>query len=620
MPERVLQENEISLNAIRYRITGPVKSALSSIYPDKQVVGDFTRDSQRRASVLAISHTLGGIGVNKMRIPGHVARCWFSTCQLRHNGHLVLPALATQTAASGVSGNFTVGAIGDLGGEIYAPFGLSLRRYNTVADTWTEVATLPATATHALSFRLAGTVYLAFATQGGYTYSSGGVTWTDDTKDTRYLAYWDDRLWGIDRTGQLWFSSAIGTETDDADLPLPDDTVTSLFVGDLPDGGTALYAGTTFGLYVHDAANSTFYKTRVPGSQHPHGGRGALQWRDAIFYPSGAGTTRYGISDQQPTISLMGPDRDDGLPSSYRGSIVQLVDSINDLLAIVDATTAPGALTTFDSDGAMSAAEVISPDTGYSHILGWNGEGWEVKWLSSASQQAITAAYVSYAYNLYRLWWAQNMRVFYMTLPREIVNPNELTTFAYASSATHETPWFSADQIEVDKLALELRVELSGASANETVAVAYGLDYATSYTTLGTISANGVTTYQFPNSTTPNGTAFRSIRFRLTFARGSTNTNTPDVLSLTLNYRKKVPAKYGHQVEVDMTQSYGGRSAKQLRAALVTAVESTTLVEFTFRDDTGNTRNYYVDVVQAGGLESSGLDERGESQLLMVEP
>ena len=620
MPERVLQENEISLNAIRYRIKGPVKSALSSIYPDKQVVGDFTRDSQRRASVLAISHALGGIGVNKMRIPNHVARCWFSTCKLRHNGHLVLPDLATQTAASGVSGNFTVGAIGDLGGEIYAAFGLSLRRYNTVADTWTEVATLPATATHALTFRLAGTVYLAFATQGGYSYSSNGSSWSDDTKDTRYLAYWDDRLWGIDRTGQLWYSTVIGTETDDADLPLPDDTVTSLFVGDLLDGSTALHAGTTFGVYAHDAANSTFHKTRVPGSQHPHGGRGALQWRDAIYYPSGGGITRYGVADQQPAISLMGPDRDDGLPSSYRGSIVQLLDSINDLLAIVDATTAPGAMNTFDSDGAMSAAEVISPDTGYSHILGWNGEGWEVKWLSSASQQAITAAHVSYAYNLYRLWWAQNMRVYYMTLPREIVNPGEITTSTYASSATHETPWFNADQVEVNKLALELRVEVSGASANETVAVAYGLDYATSYTTLGTISANGVTTYQFPNATTPNGTAFRSIRFQLTFARGSTNTNTPDVLSLTFNYRKKVPAKYGHQAEVDLTKSYGGRSAKQLRSTLITAVESTTLVEFTFRDDSGNTRNYYVDVVQADGLESSGLDERGTAPLVMVEP
>jgi hypothetical protein len=315
----------------------------------------------------------------------------------------------------------------------------------------------------------------------------------------------------------------------------------------------------------------------------------------------------------------MGPDRDDGLPSDKRGTIVQLLKTTNELVAIFDATTAPGSLSNYFSGNAMNAADVIGEDVGFSHILGWNGEGWEAKWLGGASAQAISYAYVSNAYSTYRLWWGHNQRVNYMALPRDIVNPNEITTFAYAASADHETPWFNADQLEVDKLITELKVECAGMTSTETATISYGLNYAAGYTALGSITVNGITTYQFPNSTTPIGTTFRAIRFKVALARGSTTTLTPDVLSMTMTYRKKLPAKYGHTVTVDLTREYGGRAPKQQRAALISAFESNPLVTFTFRDDSGLTRNYYVDVVQATGMEHTGLDERGDSTLLLVE-
>jgi hypothetical protein len=58
----------------------------------------------------------------------------------------------------------------------------------------------------------------------------------------------------------------------------------------------------------------------------------------------------------------------------------------------------------------------------------------------------------------------------------------------------------------------------------------------------------------------------------------------------------------------------------ELRSNLVTAIENRQLVEFTFRDDSGGTRNYYVDIASASGLEYTGYDERGQSQILLVEP
>ena len=95
---------------------------------------------------------------------------------------------------------------------------------------------------------------------------------------------------------------------------------------------------------------------------------------------------------------------------------------------------------------------------------------------------------------------------------------------------------------------------------------------------------------------------------------------SPDVISYTLEYRKKLEAKWGHTVEVDLSREYKGNSPKQLRANLLTAIESDTLVEFTYRDDDSSDRNYYVDVVSATGLEATGYDERGSSRISMVEP
>ena len=136
-------------------------------------------------------------------------------------------------------------------------------------------------------------------------------------------------------------------------------------------------------------------------------------------------------------------------------------------------------------------------------------------------------------------------------------------------------------------------------------------------------AASGTYIYTFGSSA---GTVFRAIKFKLTLDRSTATTTglekfeTPDVVSLTLEWRKKIAAKWGHSVEVDLNNEHKGNSPKDLRAALVSAIESKTLVEFTFRDDSGGTRNYYVDVIAAAGIEYTGCDERGATQITVVEP
>lgn len=623
MPAKVVTLNEIIVDGTYLPLLRPVRRVLSSQYPGKVVIGDSSKDSDPTRSVVAWTDWRGGIGINRLAGETDVDRAWWSTCQLRYKGHLVLPPLATKTAA--VSGNTsTIGAIGELGDEIYAAFGTSVRKYNNASDTWgISLATLPAVATDAINVRLGATIYLVFATSGGYTYTSDGAAFTDDTTDTKYMATWNDMLWGIDSGGQLWYALAIGTETNDALLPLPSGYVTDLFVARNAAGDPIIYAMTKAGLFAHDFDNGRFVETELGLPTHPNNGLGSLRWRDAMYVPAGLGIYKYVNGSNSAVISLVGPDRDHGLPAAKRGVIKRLVGSHNELFALVDIVSTGTDLDMLD--GAALGSQItatfgVSIASGYPSILGYDELGWQVKWHLTDTQEQVTYGIVSSAYTEYRLWWGSGTGVYYMDLPQDIINPTEVTTFEYGLSGQHETPWFSAGQTEVTKTALSVIIETEDTSSTETIAVSYALNYdEATYVTLGTISAPGKTEYRLPSTATPEGVAFRSIKFKLLLARGSTNTLSPDATSLTLTYRKKLTARWGFTVDVNLNAEHKGNTPKQMRDAIVDAVEGDTLVEFTYRDDDTGEQNYYVDVVSAAGLERTGNDQRGETTLVLAE-
>ena len=642
----VIDTNEISLNGVYYPVTRPVRSTLASIYPAKVVIGDTTKDDQLRSSIVAWSDWRGGIGINRMEGAADVNRAWFSTCQLRYKNHLVLANLATATStpAHGL-GQAKLGAIATFSNEVYAFWNggegatPSLWRYNNASNTWSEMTTSGITdeVTDSVVFTDAlGASYLVFAhydTNGsGYSYSSNGTSWTTDTKDTQFLVVWDDRLWGISYAGQLWSAASVGNENDDAVLPLPDGSVTGLFIARNAMGVPIIYAATTEGLFAHNADNAMWEATQVAFPVHPDNGKGSVRWRDSVYIPSGNGIYKYINGSNAAVVSVIGPDRDDGMPSNKRGTIRMMAGSHNELLVGVDARTEPSAVVYNAIPRQWQShvgSTVMAGDTGLSTILGYNDMGWEVKWISGTAGERLDTLHVSTGYNAYRAWWGINGAVYFMDLPKDIINPSEVDDFAYATSGVHETPWFNAGQSEVDKLALNLRIECQGLSANETVLVQYATDYTESYTTAVTLNstsmgaAAGTYTYTFGSSA---GTIFRAIKFKLTLSRSTATTtglekyNTPDVISLTLEWRKKLQPKWGHTVEVDLNNTYKGKEPKDLRSALVSAIESTTLVEFTYRDDSGGTRNYYVDVTAAVGMEYTGRDERGSTMISVVEP
>ncbi len=623
MANKVVKKNEVYLNGNYYPITRPVQQVLASIYPAKVTIGDTTRDSQARTSVISWSDFRGGIGVERMEGATDVDRSWFSTCSLRYKRHLVLPAKTTSVSNSNATGE-SLDILQEFNGSLYGIWSdKKVYKYESGSDTFgSALDTLPDIATDALEVRMGGTLYLVIAHTGGYTYTSNASSFTDDTADTKFLAFWNDKLWGISNAGQLWYASTLGSETNDAKLPLPDGHVTDLFVARNASGNPILYAMTKEGLYAHDSTNALWVETQLALPFHNENGKGSIRWRDSVYIPAGLGIYKYINGTNSAVVSVIGPDKDHGLPSDYRGSISKLLGTHNDLIALVDGTLTPSNVDMF----ASGESHVMDDTTGYSTVLGYNEMGWEVKWASSGTDQGkkITAGFVSdvggtlTATNPYRLYWGFDGSLYYQQLQSDVINPTQVVNYNYEDNVDgiHYTPWFSADQVEVDKLALKLKVETADCNSNQTVKIEYATDYVETYTTMGTITSNGITTYTFGSSL---GTTFRSIQFKITLAT-NTKITSPDMISLTLEYRKKLDTKFGWSVNIDINKTYKGNSSKAMRSNILSAIQSNTLLEFTYRDDSSTNRNYYVDITNAQGLEETAYDERGTTQLLLTEP
>jgi hypothetical protein len=486
---------------------------------------------------------------------------------------------------------------------------------------------------------IAGTYTLVVAQGSDVDWTTDGSSWNRNTTDIDYVAFWRELLWGIDATtGILYFTSTLSSGfTADATLRLEAEAATRLFVGPAADGDSALYCATTRGLYVFDSTNSKFRDSGFRVPYHPNNGKGALSWRGNIYYPAGHAVYEY--NPVTGAVRIMGPDMHDGLPSDRRGAITTMVGSHNDLIAGINSAT--GTTTTI---GAFLGTETITQlqvylerDAGYPTILGWAGGdppdeanipatgngGWEVKWPSGSQGDSISALHVSNQYSSYRLWWGSGGRVFYQVIPTDIVNPSQVTTSQYESSGLTETPWFVVPGNQVG-VAMRVFLETRNPTSSETVAVAYARNFVETFTTLGTNSSAGEQAYNFQDSSSNNtGVTFRAIRFRNTLTRGSTNTNTPDVIKLAFAYKRTFTYLKGFRAVLDLTRPFNGLSVKQMREALDTILELAPQFEFFYRDESGEADQvYYVTIVPdqyQGADQTTGRLERGTHVVTVVE-
>jgi hypothetical protein len=623
----VIGKNEILLNSERYQISGPVRKTLVSIAAPRFTIGDTQRGADPRASILTQNDFRGGIGWNRGLDPSTADRVWWSDCQTRFKGHLLLPrkSNAATTQAVGTIKSiteFTVGASTDVyvvhsDNKVY--------KYLNASDAWSSsLKTLSNPTKETIVFRDTTANYMIFARgSSGYTYTTDASTFTDmdasggAARNVEYFTIWHGQLWGIDNEGVLkqWASGPTANPTEKGALPLPNGYVTSLFIYRDAAGTPIIYAGTKVGLWAFDETNNRWEETELRLPFHTNSGKGTVVWRDAVYFPAGNAIYKYQTGSNTAVVSLIGFDRDHGIPEAYAGQVIKLIGTHNDLIAFVNADidTSYTVFATGRQASGMGGASTVVSGTGASAILGFNDVAWEVKW-TGADNTGLEAAHVGSAYNEYRMWFGVGAGLYWTALSPDVINPDEISTFQYDSSGTMETPWFDGGDAAGNKTAISLRAVTSSCSSDVNIQVHYATDFNESYTSLGTVTSNGTTTYDFASGV---GVEFSSIKFKATLT-SNTTLSSPDLNLIELRWREKIPPKFGFSVTIDAAQTFRGQTPKQILDNITTVINTNTLVSFTYKDNDSD-RSYYVDLISASGFEFTGLDERGQLQIQLVE-
>jgi hypothetical protein len=628
MPGRVTEENQIRINDVLFKTSGKVREFLASTPPGKLTLGDYSDASNPFASEWSFDDARGGIGIEILDPRKDLDRVWYGTTQLRYKGRIVLPRLAVKTTAASTVDDIDI--IQGFKNEIYGCHGTEIHVYDNSGDSWgASVRTLLSNATSAAVGILypsgVATETLVIATGSEVDYATDSSTWARNTTNIKWVVFWHDLLWGMDDAGQLYFTDDLSTGwTPDALLQFPSGYANGLLVARGADNVEHIYCTATVGLFIHDDVAKRFHETEMSELPfHPQGGLGSTKWRGNIYYAAGNAVYRFQPRSTGTVVDTVGPDREYGLPQAKRGVIRKMVPTHNDLIAFLDASVAAGIskLSTRVTRGVRFHHGVtMHAETGFSVIVAWNEDGWEVKWESGASAQAITTGHVSNAYNENRLWWAADKRVYYMTLPVDVVNPLQVPTTTYESTGTLETPWNDFQTRNATKLALRFLLETVNPTSSETVKVEYATDYVESYTEIKTNTVTGETETTFPiGGANPIGLAFRAIKFRVTLDRGSTNTNTPQLIKMTLVWRQRNRELYGIQADLVLGDDLEPEAIAQI-ANVKASVLNDELVEVTYRDDDSELQNYYMEVINYDAFLETGHNYAGTVRVVMVEP
>jgi hypothetical protein len=352
MVAKVVSKNEISINDVFYPTDGPIRRVLQSQVP-RITIGDPISADEPRASRVSQRNVLGGIGKERGLDSSSSDRVWWSELNLDHANHMLLPAKDNSTANSATGAG--PGVIGELDDAIYADFNGSIEEYNNSANSWTarEVITSGGAATNVVTLNLDGTVYIVFCNGTKVNHSANGTAFTEVSQAWKYMAAWNQRLYGIKDDGTLGYTEDLSTFTDLAQLPVPDSYISKLIVYDLANGGDALYAVTKVGLFSYDSLNDRWIKTSAEWAYHPTGGQASVVHQGSLYMSVGLTIYKYTITGGGASLTTMGPNQDDGLPTEYLGEITTLATGpgeTGELLASV-AVPVPG-ITSAQNAGA----------------------------------------------------------------------------------------------------------------------------------------------------------------------------------------------------------------------------------------------------------------------------
>ena len=665
MGQDITQEanGTLVIDNVYYPVSQVTFTELSRFEP-KVTIGDYSHESDQLLSSWIQSSWSGGALIDDHIEGATDSRFRFSTLWTRSPGQLTLPPEFHHVAEAGsdLAAANDIRIVGDYDDSFYVSGDGNLFEIEMNPALCPNFPLRPSVNVGSLGGQAVGrgevyknVLYIPLG-YGGIAAWDGTTVTTDTAIKAVSICLWDTKLCALTVDGELLFYD--GTTWDE---PAPRKTLPSnrkprhvLWFYDR-EGETTVFIVTDRDLWVYDTTADVIHPGRLHLPPLAANGLAACQWRDdALYYASGLGVYRYTGSG---TISAMGLDRDDGLPTRIMhhignqqfgfagGKIIDLVAEHNMIVAYVQGDTTVDT-SPLPQEGEWEAGPfeggqdlTLTPPVAWSAIMAWNEAGWHCLRVADhpTQRQAPThpALYVSTAADQYELFAVEDgvLRQTFLSreffAPRQVIQRNtdavgpEYYAKWFQDSGFHETGWFDAGMAGFDKIADRLEVNVwnpgdglgwggpvPDATPKPVIRVFYRTgEQPNTWQHLGDVTDYGTTVLYFGRDSKgfERGLDFNKIEFRYVFDNGPYNQHRPPVIDSTVFKFIKIPNEgRSWSAVIDLgNENNQGFGPEELRNSLTELTRSRRFAKMILGG-----KEWRVRVSQTQGAEYSGFDNR----------
>lgn len=407
---------------------------------------------------------------------------------------------------------------------VITAIGTKIRRYNIGAATWTDsTTTLGASAVWL--HRHGAYVFAACGSGADLYRSSDLITWTQPAAGQKASGFcsWER---GTSIYLVLWTGTTFKTSTDSGAT-----WSTAVSVGNpytnitgIESAFGVMVIGKEDGLYYYDGTNVVEEMT-FANRLYAYNCRALVYW-DGFLYTS--------ILDRVYKLSFSGG----GLANMVDITPVQTGTSAREIWGHgipVWMWASPTRLYVLFDDGQST----------YTELLTYNGTGWQQEYLSGTSVNPNAGGYSRLSSRV----WINTSASSGTTLYRGLRSLGDAPTTDYPATGVITTSDFDAGLPLMFKAWRDVFVELRDVSGSGQVLIECSVDRGTTWTTVGTATANGRQLFSFPSST--RMLADQRLRLRFTLSRNSA-TSSPVLVRFGVNFLNRPNPIYGYSITLKL--------------------------------------------------------------------